>query len=116
MGLRDSIKADAVSIFLRTSEFAELIPYRFGSGGSREVAATVDRDPPEVYNAAGDVVMPKFIIRIHNDSDTGVLPSEVDTGGDRVDLLKEFGGTVTETVGVISVLSQDMGMVTLALR
>ena len=115
MGLRDSIKSDANSIFLNTSEFAEVVTYSFRAGGTRSVSALIDREPPAIYRNNGEVVSAKYLIKLHCNTSSGVLSSEVDTGGDQVTLLKEFGGVVTETVSVVVKLSEDMGMIELAL-
>lgn len=115
MTLRNLIKSDAASVFLQTDEFAELLTYRFAGGGTRSVKAIVDREPPEVYDAAGNVVQPKYMINLHNNCTTGVKASEVDTGGDRVELFKDFGDPTTQTCSVLVLMAQDMGMITLAL-
>lgn len=115
MGLRDSIKADAISVFANNTDFAEAIIYNFAAGGSRSVNAIVNRDQLEVYNASGDVVRAKFMVEIPGNCVSGVLASEVNTGGDSIELLTEFGGAITETVTVAVLVAQDMGMITLAL-
>lgn len=115
MGLRDSIKSDVSSVFLQTSEFAEDVRYSLRAGGSRPIKAIVDREPAAFMDARGNSVTPKYILTIRNDCQTGMQPSEIDTGGDVVRLKKDLGGTVDEDVTVLVVLSQDMGMVELAL-
>lgn len=116
MTLRDSIKADSLSVFLQTDEFAECIVYLPRGGGSRTINAIVDREPPEIYDAAGNVVKPRYMVQLHNNSDTGICSKEVDTGGDQMQIKKEFGDTVPETVTVLAKVDEDMGMITLALR
>ena len=116
MTLRDSIKADAFSVFLQTDEFAECVVYKFRNGGSRSIKAIIDREPPAIYDAAGNAVLPAFMVTIHNNATTGVCESEIDTGGDQVELKKEFGDTIPEDVSVMVVSEKDMGMLTLALK
>ncbi len=98
------------------TEHAEPVVYRFRAGGSRSIDAIIERNPPAIYGAGGEVVNLSFIIRIDNDSSTGVLSSEVDTGGDQVDLLNELGDTVAQTKTVERLISQDSGVVVLGIR
>lgn len=116
MSLRSSIKADVNAIFMNEDEFAEPIVYHFRRGGSRSVSAVIDREPPQVFDAAGNVATPKYVVTIAQDCNDGVKASEVDTGGDEITLLKEFGGVKTEKVTVEVLVSQDMGAIELALR
>lgn len=114
MGLRDSIRSDAISLFCNNTEFAETIEYNFRNGGSRSFSAVITREPPEVYNAAGEVVMPKYLITFPGDCESGVEPKDIDTGGDKIRIIRDFNGLATDTLRVGVVVAQDMGMVTVA--
>lgn len=116
MGLRDSIASDAISVFANNAEFAETVTYSFTAGGTRSFPAIIDREPPEVYSASGDhLLSPRFILQIPNSESAGVRASEVDTGGDQVSLKAEFGDVEDSTFSVAVLLSQDMGMIQIAL-
>ena len=115
MSLKDSIKADATDVFLKTSEFAELVTYLPRNGGRRVIRAIVDRSPPAVYNAAGDgVVLPSYVITVCNCCRTGVSSAEVDTG-DAVELLENLNERIKDTKTVMKIINHDEGMVELAL-
>ena len=116
MTLKDSIQTDGADVFLNTDEFAESITYVFRAGGSRTIKAIVDREPPAIYDAAGEVVLPDYAITIHHDTVTGVEASEIDTGGDSTHLLADLGDASTTAVTVMTIVSQDFGMITLALK
>jgi hypothetical protein len=116
MSLRDAIKADAKTVFANSSEFAESIEYHFAAGGSRSINAIIDREPPSFYGSSGNVVSPRFVITIPNDCNSGVLASEVDTGGDYITIKREFGVVVEESASVIVLMQQDMGMLELACK
>lgn len=116
MTLKDDIQTDGLDVFLNTDEFAETITYTFRAGGSRSIKAIIDRSPPAVYDAAGEVVMPEYIITIHHDPVTGVEADEINTGGDTVTLTETLGKSMTNNKTVMVLLNQDFGMVELALK
>lgn len=97
------------------NQFGEPVIYKFRAGGQRPITAIVVRDPPAIYNAAGEVVVPKFTIRFKDDCTKGVRPSEIDTGGDKVALHAEIGDVTRTTVTVMQLVSQDSSFVQLAL-
>lgn len=103
-------------MFLDLDEFAETITYKFRDGGSRTIKAVIDRSPPAVYDAAGEVVLPDYIISIHHDQVTGVEANEVNTGGDTAVMFADLDDTNTETKTVMVLLNQDFGMIELALK
>jgi hypothetical protein len=109
MSLSDSIKNDVSAIFLNTEDFAEAIVYYFAVGGSRSINAIVDRNPPAIYDAAGTVVMPSFIVTIDNDCTTGVTRGEMNTGGDEIELLAEYGDVQRTRLTVMMEVGRDFG-------
>lgn len=98
------------------AQFGEPITYHLNAGGDRSIDAIIERSPPAFYNAAGEVVLPDFAIRIYNDCKTGVLASEVDIGGDEVSLIEELGDSVLARKTVIKMVSQDSGVIHLMLK
>ena len=94
----------------------ETVVYYLQTGGSRTISAIIERNPPAFYGAGGEVVQATFILRVDNNCDTGILASEVDTGGDMVELLYEIGDTVPQRRVVERLISQDSGVVVLGVR
>lgn len=109
MSLKDSIRNDVSVIFLNVEEFAETVVYFFKGGGSRPIAAVIDRNPPEIYDPAGNVVLAAYTITIDDDCVAGVLRSEIDTGGDEVDVVAENGSAPPTRVTVLQVVEGDFG-------
>ena len=98
------------------SQYGESVTYHFAGGGTRTVNAIIERSPPAVYDAAGNVVMPSFVIRFHNDATLGVLSSEVNTGGDQVSFLSKLGDKVPVKRSVLVMQSQGGGVVVVAVK
>lgn len=98
------------------TQFGEPIVYHFRAGGSRSINAIINRDPPATYNVAGEVIMPSFEIRVIADCKTGVLSSEVDTGGDEVELRGDVSDATFKTCSILKKESDDSGVVVLLLR
>jgi len=95
---------------LLLKEFGEPIIYRPRAGGSREITAIVEREPPAIFDAAGNVVLPQFVIRVRNSCRTGIDSSEIDTGGDQVSFVGKIGEVIPKTFSVGQVLSQGGGV------
>lgn len=116
MTLKDSIKADVLGVFLDVNEFAELITYLPRKGGRRAIRAIVDRSPPAVYDAAGNVVLPEYVITVKNCCKSGISSKEVEPGGgDRVELPENLNDTSKTTRAVMVLKNHDEGMIELAL-
>ena len=117
MTLKASIKSDVSAIFINTDEFAETIVYRFRAGGERTPSAIIDREPPAFYDAAGNVIMPAYMITLADNCTNGVTANEVDTGGDSIELVSENGDTGRTQVTVLKVMENDLnGTITLACK
>lgn len=96
--------------------FGEPIVYFLRDGGSRSITAIIERSPLAFYDAAGNVVLPAFVLRIKDDCTEGVKASEVDTGGDEVELIAELGDVTPTRKTVLKLMSQDSGVIVLALK
>ena len=96
--------------------FGEPIVYRLAGGGTRSIDAIVDRDPPNIFDAAGNVVLAEFTIRIKNDCKSGVMSSEVNTGGDTVEIIDELGNSKPVLKSVLMKIREDSSVVELACR
>lgn len=95
-------------------QFGESITYLPGSGGSRSIVAIVDRDPPAIMDTAGNTVIPQFIVRVYNSCRSGISSRELDTGRDQLKFVKRIGETIPVTHSIGQMLSQDSGVVQLA--
>ena len=96
----------------------ETIIYRPKTGGCYSRQAIVDRNPPEVLNAIGEVVAPRMLIRFHNDETLGVLAGRVNKGGDRIDCTLAVGddAETAVTLDVFLLVSSGGGRTVLAVR
>ena len=117
MTLNDSIRSDMDSVFLNEDEFAEQIVYFPRAGGQKTIKAIVDREPVGFYDAAGQVVLPAYVVTIANNSDVGIEFDDIDRGGDEVELVDKFGEAERKRLTVIHVQDRDFGgAITLALK
>lgn len=98
------------------AQFGEPIVYFFRSGVSKSVDAIINRQPASIYDAAGNVVTPEFTIRVWADCKLGVLSKDVDSGGDYVELRRHPSDMEPIEVSVMQLLSEDSGVVEIALR
>ena len=98
------------------SYFGEPITYFLRDGGQRSFNAIINRDPPAFYDSVGNVVLPEFTIEFSRDCKDGILASEVDTGGDEVELLAEVDATIPVRKTVLKIISQDSSVLVLALK
>lgn len=96
------------------SNFGESIVYLPGGGGERDIQAIVDRDPPAIMDAAGNAVIPQFTVRVNNSCRSGIASSEIDTGTDQLKFVKRIGEVIPSTLSVGMMVSQDAGIVQLA--
>jgi len=96
------------------SQFGESITYLPHAGGSREIQAIVEREPPAIYDASGNAVMPKAVIRVYNSCRSGIASSEVDPGGDEVEFALNIGDQLPKRMSVMVMQSQDSGVTVLA--
>lgn len=93
----------------------ETVTYRPKVGGSYERTAVVERNPPALFDAAGNAVAPNAIVRFLNDATSGVDANNLNTGGDKIDIALRSGAKPT-TQNVFEVLSTDGGVTVLAVR
>lgn len=93
----------------------EAVTYKPRAGGTRSINANVVRDIPQEILDGQPVQMPKMIIEVANSVTLGILNTEIDFGGDTVNLAYEKGGTAADHPIIGPVLSQDAGMIRLAL-
>lgn len=95
-------------------QFGEWIVYLPNGGGERRIRAIVDRDPPAILDAAGNAVIPQFIVKTSNSCRSGISSREMDTGKDQLKFVKRIGETLPATLSIGQMISQDAGVVQLA--
>ena len=79
--------------------FGETVTYyASGSSTGREITALVNRD-----NA------PQFVIRVKNDSSSGISSSELDTGGDEISFPLRVGEGVVRR-SIVELMDDSAGM------
>lgn len=92
------------------AQFGESLEYVPRSGGSRTMTAIIEREPPAVMDAAGNAVVPQFIVRVYNSCRSGISSQEMDTGGDQVRFARRIGEVIPETYSVGQIISQSGGV------
>lgn len=119
MTLHDVILSDASTVFTNTDDFAEIVTYcaRQQFGGAvptpREINAVVVRE--QITSLDGDTVSPVWQVHVANDSALGIASSELDLGGDQIELPPRDGKTA-ERRTITQLLIQDHGMLVLECR
>lgn len=116
MSLRESIRTDAVSVFLKADEFAETIVYNPRGGGSRTILAIVDREPPSLFDELGNVLSVSFMVYVANDQALGITSTEIDVGGDKVRIAEAVNDLALKVCTILRVMDNDNGMLQLAVR
>jgi len=93
----------------------ETVVIRPKTGGCSERTATVDRQPPAVWDAVGNAVAVSLMVHLHNDEDTGWAAEQINTGGDKIDVALRYGAALTTHV-VFQLVTSDGGITTIAVR
>lgn len=96
-------------------QFGESIVYLPTGGGRRSITAIVERNPPAIFDASGNAVLPTANIRVYNSCRTGIASSEINIGSDQVELVLKIGSTIPRTFSFMTMTSQDAGVTALAL-
>lgn len=94
--------------------FGESIAYIPASGQRRVISAIVERDPPAIFDAAGNAVMPTATIRVYNSIASGISSKNVDIGSDQVEFKLKIGDAKPKTFSLMTLMSQDSGVTQLA--
>jgi hypothetical protein len=98
------------------ANFGESITYFPQGGGSRPIQAIIDRDPPAIFDAAGNAVLPVAMVRVYNSCRSGISSHELDTGTDEIEFPLRIGDTLPKRFSVMQMQTQDSGVVSLALK
>lgn len=97
------------------AEFGEPVVYYFAGGGSRSINAILERNPPAIFDQAGNPMQIDIVIRVRRHATKGVLSREVNRGQDSVELLRRIDDAQAGRFTVVRKLAEDGGVVTLAL-
>ena len=111
MTLRDALETDA-AMFTSTSDFGETVTYRPRLVSERNIAAVVTRQQAEQISGDENRVATVFEVHVANNSTTGIATTEIDLGGDMIDIADRVGKT-PKPRSILQILDQDEGMVVL---
>jgi len=95
--------------------FGESIAYIPACGQRRVISAIVERNPPAVFDAAGNAVMPTATIRVYNSNTSGIASKSVDIGSDQIEFKMNIGDMKPKTFSLMTMMSQDSGVTQLAI-
>jgi hypothetical protein len=119
MSLKDAIKADAVRVFLRPTEYAESVVYvpnnRFGVAprAPRAIQAQVIRNALTTLGEDdGQTVVNQFLVHVANSAIDGISGAELDAGADRIEFPAR-DGKPSERFTIVTLVDHDPGMLVL---
>ena len=95
--------------------FGESIAYLPACGKRRVITAIVDRNPPAVFDASGNAVLPTCTIQVSNSRTTGISSREADIGSDQLEFVLKIGDTKPKTFSMMTMLAQSGGVTQWAL-
>jgi hypothetical protein len=95
--------------------FGESVVYFPNGGGRRSILAIVERNPPAIFDASGNAVLPTATIRVYNSCRSGIASREVDIGTDEIEMVGKVGETIPKRFSLMTMMSQDAGVTQLAL-
>ncbi len=95
-------------------QFGESIVYLPYAGGRRPIVAIVERNPPAIFDASGNAVLPTLTIRVFNSCRSGISSREVNIGKDELQLVLKVGETIPKNFSLMTLMSQDSGVTQLA--
>lgn len=111
MSLKDLIASDAKDVFIKESDFAELIKYRTAAGAVSNIIANVYRNSLEVQgeDRGRSLASPIEIHVARADVASVTIP------GDAVELKRNLSDSAAIWIPVTSILEQDEGLWKLAI-
>ena len=95
--------------------FGESIAYCPAGGKRRVITAIVERNPPAIFDAAGNAILPTATIRVYNSKTSGISSREADIGSDQVEVVLKIGDVKPHVFSFNTMLSQDSGVTSWAL-
>ena len=115
MTLRSTIISDVATVFTNTNDFAETVLYRPLGGATRSISAVVFRQVAELISDAENRLVTVFEVHIKNDGCSGIATSELNLGGDQIDIAERIG-KAAKPRAIVQVIDQDEGMLVLQCR
>lgn len=94
--------------------FGESVVYFPNGGGRRPVLAIIERNPPAIFDASGNAVLPTATIRVYNSCRSGIASSEINIGTDEIEFVLKVGQTLPKRFSFMTLMSQDAGVTQLA--
>jgi len=91
----DGLLADQADVFL--ANFGEAVTYYPKGGSSRDIVAIVDRNPVSGLAGSPHGNTRRFLLIVKNAAADGISSSEVNTGGDKVELSGRIGETAIQS-------------------
>lgn len=82
-----------------------------GTGLSRSINGIVIRDRVRILAEAGDVPANQFIVRVLNDSTSGISSEEINDGGDEIEIPLSVGESA-KRLQIVRVLNDNAGLTT----
>jgi hypothetical protein len=76
--------------------FGESLTYKPRAGGSRTITGMVDRTDRSVYGELDRGTSTLLTIIVPNSATTGILSTEINTGGDQITVANRYGGTAID--------------------
>ncbi len=91
--------------------FGESLTYKPRAGGSRSITGMVDRTDRNLMDGTDRATIPSFVITVANLVTTGILSTEINTGGDVITVAVRDGGTAVDR-RIVKVLETNGSSVT----
>jgi hypothetical protein len=108
MSFKELLNSDAVLVFLKTSEFGQIISYTPKNGTAKIIPAIVNyRRLDPASEDSGRLLQDQAEIIIANDAENGVIG--INKGGDKASFPERVGDANVDWV-VIDILEQDEGL------
>jgi hypothetical protein len=90
--------------------FGESVVYFPNGGGRRPILAIIERNPPAIFDASGNAVLPTATIRVYNSCRSGIASSEINIGKDELEFVLKVGQTLPKRFSFMTLMSQDAGV------
>lgn len=97
---------------LLLDDFGETVVYKKPGNDDRTITAIVERNPGEVFAASGEVVTYRIMVKVHNNSTTGIASTELDEGLDIVSVPRRVGMPASDLI-VDQLISAEGGVLIL---
>lgn len=113
MTLKQRMQEDATKVFLNTDEFAESVAYLgYLAVTKRTITAAVFREALAGNEESGGTVTPVFEVHVANSATTGISSTELNLGGDTIDIAARDGMT-PQPRRIVAIITQDEAMLVL---